>query len=119
VLGCSPALPDDERELFYFTGFTEGYSKGYVMAADNPKLWWITPDKIDKIAKTNTTVRDSYIPKGYWTMEDLANAHFSDGTPYNRRQKETILEGYNWGFYSGFRKGVDDFLEGKPPIHIR
>jgi len=117
IIGCAPSLPDDEKEVVYYMGFSEGYTNGYALVLKNPKtkVWWITPDMVDKDAKTNPSIREDYIPKGYWTHSDVAKAHFSDGTPFNEKQKKEFMEGYNWGFYSGFRKGADDCLEGRPP----
>ena len=117
LVGCAAGLPEDETFSWYAMGDMEGYQCGHWLAVtdkDYPALW-ITPDRVDKVQQLyETNIREVYIPKGYLTMEDFANAHFTDGTPYNNKQKEQALEGHNWGFYDGFCQGVDDGLHGRP-----
>ena len=116
LVGCA-GLPEDERFSWYAMGDMEGYQCGHWLAVtdkDYPALW-VTPDRVDKVQQLyKTNIREVYIPKGYLTMGDFANAHFTDGTPYNKKQKKQALEAHNWGFYDGFSQGVDDGLHGRP-----
>ena len=116
--GCTPDLPEETKETHYALAYETGYSWGYWLTAENKDrrdLFWTPPDKVDDAQKINpkVNIRDFYIPKGYWTMDDVANAHFPDGTPFNDKQKKQSMEANNWGFYDGFRQGVDDYLKGK------
>jgi len=118
MVGCSPDLPKDAEETFYALAYEAGYSWGYQLTAENKDrtdLFWTPPDKVDEAQKfnPNVNIRDFYIPKGYWTMEDVANARFSDGTPFNYKQKKQAMEANNWGFYDCFMQGCDDCLKGK------
>jgi len=113
------ALPEKEKEQFYSLGYDVGYGWGYRLIdedKDRFDLLWAPPDTVDVVQESNPqlNIRNFYIPKGYWTMEDAADAHFPDGTPFNEKQKEQAIEAYNWGFYDGFMQGSEDCLEGKP-----
>ena len=112
IVGCGvsePGLPDDEKMVWYVGGEMAGYSWGYYGAArENWPVYWLTPDDFSEAHK------QLYIPKGYLSAEDFADAHFTDGTPYNKKQKREAAEAHNWGFYWGFCDGVDDYLDGKP-----
>ena len=119
VMGCAPDLPQEENDAIFTCGYEDGYSWGYCLTAEDSHredLFWTPPDKVDDAQKFNSKVNilDYYIPKGYWTIDDVANTHFPDGTPFNDKQKKQWMEAYNWGFYSGFKQGCDDFIEGKP-----
>lgn len=117
--GCAPDLPKEEEKNFFTLAYDAGYSWGYLLTAENQKrtdVRLIPPDRVDAVQKLNPNlnVHDFYIPKGYWTLEDVANAHFPDGTPFNKKQKTQVMEAHNWGFYSGFMQGSKDYIEGKP-----
>jgi len=119
VMGCAPDLPKEEDDAIFTCGYEDGYSWGYWLTAEDSHrkdLFWTPPDKVDDAQKFNpkVNIRDYYIPKGYWTIDDVANTHFPDGTPFNDKQKKQWMEAYNWGFYSGFKQGCDDCIEGKP-----
>lgn len=119
VAGCAPDLPKEEEETFYALAFVTGYEWGYLLTAedkDRTDIFWTPPDSVDVAQEVNpqVNIRDFYIPKGYCTMEDVTNAHFPDGTPFNNKQKKQVMEANNWGFYDGFIQGCHDFLEGKP-----
>ena len=119
VVGCAADLPKEKQEELYALGYLDGYDWGYWLAAENKDrtdLFWTAPDKVDEVQKLypQVNIRDFYIPKGYWTIEDVANAHFPDGTPFNDKQKKQAVEAYNWGFYDGFFEGGHDYLDGKP-----
>ena len=106
-------------EMLYASAYMAGYSWGYELTAENKDrtdLFWTPPDKVAEAQKFNpqVNIRDFYIPKGYWTMEDVANAHFPDDTPFNDKQKKQAMEANNWGFYDGFIEGGHDYLDGKP-----
>jgi hypothetical protein len=116
LVGCVQDLPDVEKEQFNSLGFMEGYTCGYWAAAETSEIWWISPDRVEEIAKNNPKILDGYIPMGYFTMEDVSNAHFPDGTPYNEKQKKTAIKEYNWGFYEGFHKGCMDYLVRIPQL---
>ena len=123
TVGCAPDLPKEEEETFFALAYETGYGWGYWLTAENKDrtdIFWTPPDKVDDAQKFNPTVniRDFYIPKGYWTMEDVANTHFPDGTPFNDKQKKQAIEANNWGFYSGFMQGCKDCLEGKPDRYL-
>lgn len=119
MIGCAPDLPKEVEETFYALAYEAGYSWGYQLTAENKDrtdLFWASPDKVDDAQKLNPNVniRDFYIPKGYWAIEDVANACFPDGTPFNDKQKKQAMEANNWGFYDGFIQGSHDCLDGKP-----
>jgi len=123
VAGCAADLPKEEDETFFALAYETGYGWGYWLTAedkDRTDIFWTPPDKVDDAQKFNpqVNIREFYIPKGYWTIEDVANAHFPDGTPFNNKQKEQAMEANNWGFYSGFMQGCQDFLEGKPDRYL-
>ena len=123
VVGCAADLPKEEEETFSALAYETGYGWGYSLTAENKDrtdIFWAPPDAVDEAQKLNSQVniRDFYIPKGYWTMEDVANAHFPDGTPFNDKQKKQVIEANNWGFYSGFMQGSHDCLEGKPDRYL-
>lgn len=118
VAGCAPDLSKKDIEMFYASGYENGYDWGYWLTAedkDRTDLFWTPPDKVDEAQKFNpqVNIQDFYIPKGYWTIEDVANARFPDGTPFNDKQKKQAVEANNWGFYDGFSKGAHDYLDGK------
>ena len=118
-IGCAPDLPKEEGETFFALSNDVGYGWGYWLAdedKDRIDIFWTPPDRIDEAQKFNpkVNIRDFYIPKGYWTLEDVANAQFPDGTPFNDKQKKQAMEAYNLGFYSGFMQGSKDCVEGKP-----
>ena len=122
-IGCAPDLSEEINEQLFVMGNDVGYGWGYSLVAENEDrrdLFWTPPDKVDDAQKFNpkVNIRDFYIPKGYWTMDDVADSHYPDGTPFNDKQKKQAIEAYNWGFYSGFMKGCDDYREGKPPHDI-
>lgn len=124
VAGCSDNLPEKTEENFFALAYEAGYSWGYQLTEENKDredLFWTPPDKVDEAQKFNpkVNIRDYYIPKGYWTMGDVGNAQFLDGTPFNDKQKKQALEANNWGFYSGFMRGSKDYLEGKSPAYLR
>jgi len=117
-IGCAPDLPKEEEETFYALAYMTGYDWGYWLTAEDEfrtDLFWTPPDKFDEAQKFNpqVNIRDFYIPKGYWTMEDVADIQFPDGTPFNDKQKKQVMEANNWGFYDGFFEGVHDYLDGK------
>jgi len=119
VVGCAADLPKEVEETFFALAYEAGYSWGYELTAENKDrtdLFWTPPDKVDDAQKVNpqVNIRDYYIPKGYWTMNDITNARFPDGSPFNEKQKQQAMDANNWGFYSGFLQGCDDCLEGKP-----
>ena len=119
VIGCAPDLPKEENDAFFTCGYEDGHSWGYWLIAedkDRTDLWWTPPDRVDEAQKLHpgVNIRDFYIPKGYWTIDDVADIQFPDGTPFNDKQKKQVMEAYNWGFYSGFMQGCDDSIEGKP-----
>lgn len=123
ILGCAPDLPKEENDAIFTCGYEDGYSWGYWLTAeekDRTDLWWTPPDRVDEAQKlySKVNIRDFYIPKGYWTIDDVANTQFPDGTPFNDKQKEQWMEAYNWGFYSGFMQGCDDCIEGKPDHYL-
>lgn len=118
TVGCTPDLPEEEGGIFFALGNETGYGWGYWLTNENKErkdLFWTPPDKIDDAQKFNprVNIRDFYIPKGYWTMDDMGNTQFPDGTPFNEKQKKQAMEAYNWGFYSGFMQGSKDCIEGK------
>jgi hypothetical protein len=118
AIGCTPDLPKETEETFYTTAYQAGYSWGYQLTAENKDrkdLFWTPPDKVDVAQEVNPqiNIQDYYIPKGYWTTKDVANAQFPDGAPFNEMQKKQAIEANNWGFYDGFLQGVDDYLKGK------
>jgi len=118
-IGCAPDLPKEEEETLFALAYEVGYAWGYWLTAENKDrtdLFWTPPDKVDEVQKLypQVNIRDFYIPKGYWTLEDVANTHFPDGTPFNDKQKMQAVEAYNWGFYDGFFEGVHDYLDSKP-----
>jgi len=119
MIGCAPDLPKEVNDATFTSGYEDGYSLGYSLTVEDSHrkdLFWTPPDKVEEAQKFNPkiNIRDFYIPKGYLTMNDVASLHFPDGTPFNEKQKEQWAEAYNWGFYSGFRKGCDDYIKGKP-----
>ena len=123
VVGCAPDLPEKEKVQLFAIGNDVGYGWGYFLTAedkDRTDLFWTRPHAVEEAQKFNpkVNIRDFYIPKGYWTMEDVTNTHFPDGTPFNDKQKQQAMETYNWGFYTGFMDGSEDYLEGKPHRHI-
>ena len=99
-VACSPSLPEDEKEVWFNLGHFDGRSWGQAAADGNWKVYWISPDRVQEFH------RDSYIPKGYLPVEHFANARFSEGKPYNEKQKEQACEAYNWGFFYGFYHGA-------------
>jgi len=103
----APDLPQKDKDTFSLMGFEVGYSWGYWNPQDVP-VYWVTPDKYEPFH------RELYIPKGYWTTENVTNLHFPDGTPLNDKQKRQAMEAYNWMFYAGYCKGAQDRVEGKP-----
>ena len=122
-IGCASNLPEEINEQLFVMGNDVGYGWGYSLVAENEDrrdLFWTPPDKVDDAQKFNpkVNIRDFYIPKGYWTMNDVADSHYPDGTPFNDKQKKQAMEAYNWGFYSGFMQGCDDYREGKPDRSI-
>ncbi|MFC1962539.1 hypothetical protein ACFLWB_00860 [Chloroflexota bacterium] len=123
VIGCAPDLPKEVGGSIYALAYEAGYSWGYDLTAedrDRKDLLWTPPDKVDDAQKFNpkVNIRDFYIPKGYWTIDDVANARFPDGIPFNEKQKKRVMEANNWGFYAGFMQGVEEYLEGKPDRRI-
>ena len=81
-MGCAPDLPKEIEETFFALGYEAGYSWGYELTAekkDRTDLFWTPPDKVDYAQKLNPNVniRDFFIPKGYWTMEDGNSDSFS------------------------------------------
>ena len=123
IVGCAPDLPKEEEGTLYSLAYVTGYEWGYLLTAegkDRTDLFWTPPDSVDVAQEVNpqVNIRDFYIPKGYWTMEDVANTHFPDGTPFNDKQKKQAMEAYNWGFYNGFMQGCDDCIEGKPARYL-
>ncbi len=110
LLGCGLSeadLAEKDREFFSFMGFEVGYSWGYFHPTDAP-VDWVTPDRYEDFD------RELYVPKGYQTQDDWADARFPDGAPLNKKQKKQGMDSYNWGFYAGFRQGVDDNLHDRP-----
>ncbi|MCJ7655484.1 MAG: hypothetical protein MUO97_09365 [Dehalococcoidia bacterium] len=105
--GQATDLPQKDKDTFSLMGFEVGYSWGYWNPQDVP-VYWVTPDKYESFH------RQLYIPKGYWTMEDMANVNFPDGTPLNEKQKRQAMEAYNWMFYAGYCRGAQDSVQGKP-----
>ncbi|GAH65747.1 unnamed protein product, partial [marine sediment metagenome] len=92
-VSCAADLPKKEEETFFALAYETGYGWGYWLTAENKDrtdIFWTPPDKVDEAQKLNpqVNIRDFYIPKGYWTMGDVANAHFPDGTPFNDKQKK-------------------------------
>lgn len=123
VVSCAPDLPEEEEETLFALAHEAGYGWGYQLTAENKDrtdIFWTPPDKVDKVQKLypKVNILDFYIPKGYWKIEDVANAQFPDGTPFNNKQKEQAIEANNWGFYSGFLQGSHDCLEGKPDRYL-
>ena len=121
TIGCTADLPEDEQTVWFNSGNMDGYSWGYWLTFEDPNcpILWTPPDRLDEAQKFHgENVQKVYIPKGYLTMEDFANTHFPDGTPFNEKQKEQAMEAYNWGFYSGFLQGSNDCLEGKPDRYL-
>ena len=119
VAGCAPILPEEVEERFFSLAYQAGYSWGCRLTAedrDRIDLFLTPPDQVDDAQKFNpqVNIRDVYIPKGYWTLEDVADAQFPDGTTFNDKQKKKAMEVNNWGFYVGFMQGRRDCLEGKP-----
>ncbi|MBI2328551.1 MAG: hypothetical protein HYU85_02780 [Chloroflexi bacterium] len=124
VVGCAPDLPKEIYDQLFIIGNDKGYGWGYWLTAEAEKQGileafitnLIPPDIVDEAQKLNpkVNIRDFYTPKGYWTMEDVADTHLPDGTPFNDKQKKQAMEAYNWGFYTGFMDGSKDYLEGKP-----
>ena len=118
IAGCSADLPKEEGQAFIIRGFSEGYSQGYSLMAEGKnksELFLTPPDQVDDAQKSNpmVNIQDHYIPKGYWTLDDVADSRFPDGTPFNKKQKEQAIRAYNWAYYSGFIKACDDYVEGK------
>jgi len=118
VMGCAADLPKEIYDKLFVMGNDVGYGWGYWLIFENKDrtdLFWTPPDKVDDAQKFNpkVNIRDFYIPKGYWTIKDVANAHLEDGTPMNDKQKRQSMEVYNWGFYTGFMDGSKDSVEGK------
>jgi hypothetical protein len=111
-------LSENERSEWYSSGAEAGYSWGYWLTFEDPNglILWTPPDKVNAVQKyyPGANIRDAYIPKGYLTESDVADAHFTDGTPYNSKQRRQATEAYNLGFYDGFCLGSDDCLSGKP-----
>lgn len=97
---CSPGLPKEEEQVWFNLGHFDGRSWGDSAAAGNWKVFWVSPDKVQDFQ------RNDYIPKGYLPVDDFATAHFTDGTPYNGKQKKQACEAYNWGFFYGFYRGA-------------
>lgn len=123
IVGCAPDLPKEEEGTLYALAYVTGYEWGYLLTAedkDRTDLFWTPPDRVDEAQKLypEVNIRDFYIPKGYWTIEDVANVHFPDGTPFNDKQKKQAMEANNWGFYDGFLQGCHDCLEGKPARYL-
>lgn len=123
VAGCAPDLPKEEGETFFAVGNYDGYSWGYWLVFENEDrtdIFWTPPDRVDKVQELcpHINITEVYIPKGYWTIKDVANTSFPDGTPFNDKQKKQAVEEYNWGFYSGFLQGSKDCLEGKPDRYL-
>lgn len=123
VIGCAPDLPEEEGDRIYALAFEAGYSWGYDLTAedrDRKDLLLTPPDKVDEAQGFNpeVNIRDFYIPKGYWTIDDLANARSPDGIPFNEKQKKQVMEANNWGFFTGFMLGAEEYLEGKPDRRI-
>ncbi len=123
-IGCAPDLPKEIYDQLFVMGNDNGYGWGYWLTAEAEKQGileafitnLIPPDIVDEVQKLNpkVNIRDFYTPKGYWTMEDVADTHLPDGTPFNDKQKKQAMEAYNWGFYTGFMDGSEDALKGKP-----
>ena len=124
TVGCAPDLPEEIYDHLFILGDDKGYGWGYWLTAEAEKQGshmaliadLIPPDKVDEAQKLNpeVNVRDFYTPKGYWTLEDVADTHLPDGTPFNDKQKKQAMEAYNWGFYNGFMDGSEDALKDKP-----
>ena len=110
TISCTAFAPDlsqKDKDTFSFMGFEVGYSWGYWNSLNAP-VYWVTPDKYEPFH------RKFYIPKGYWTMEDVADTHFPDGTLFNEKQRRQAMEAYNWMFYAGYCRGAQDRVQGKP-----
>ena len=123
MVGCAPDLPKEIHDQLFFMGNDVGHGWGYWLIDEDKNrtdIFWTRPHAVDEAQKFNpkVNIRDFYIPKGYWTMEDAAEAHLPDGTPLNDKQKRQAIEAYNWGFYTGFLDGSKDCLEGKPHRRI-
>jgi len=124
TVGCAPDLPKEIYNQLFILGDDKGYGWGYWLTFEAEQQGshialiadLIPPDKVDEVQKLNpeVNIRDIYTPKGYWTMEDVANMHLPDGTPLNDKQKKQAMEAYNWGFYTGFMDGSEDALKGEP-----
>jgi hypothetical protein len=120
LLRCdiSPDLSKKEKDTFYAFAFETGYSWGYQLIYENRghDVFWTPPNRVTEAQKLNSqiNIRDYYIPKGYWTKDDIAPMHFPDGTPFNNKQKQQVMDVNNWGFYDGFMAGSDDCLKHKP-----
>lgn len=99
-VACSAGLPRDEEEEWYTMGYSEGVSQGRVAEIVNANVFLVEP------GRTEDFQMDFYIPKGYLSVETLADAHFTNGPPYNEKQKKQACEAYNWGFYAGFYYGA-------------
>ena len=119
IVGCASDLPNEIYNQLFILGNDKGYGWGYGLTTedkDRTDIFWTRPHAVDEAQKFNpkVNIRDFYIPKGYWTMEDVANTHLPDGTPFNDKQKKQAMEAYNLGFYTGFMDGSEDTLKGKP-----
>ena len=97
---CSADLPEEEKETWFNLGNFDGRSWGSAAERGNWKVYWVSPDRVQDFQ------RDFYIPKGYLAVDYFATAHFTDGTPYNDKQKREACEAYNWGFFYGFYEGA-------------
>jgi len=122
-VGCAPDLPKEENDTFFALAYQTGYSWGYWLTVEDKHrtdIFWTPPDRVDEAQELypQLNIRDFYIPKGYWTIDDVANAQFPDGTPFNDKQKKQLMEANNWGFYSGFMQGSKDCVEGKPDRYL-
>ncbi len=119
ALDCQADLPDDIYDDVYYLGYDTGYGWGYYLILedeDRTDIFWTRPHAVEAAQEYNPelVIRDYSIPKGYWTTADLKEAHLPDGTPFNKKQKEQVMEAYNWGFYLGFMDGGNDCLAGEP-----
>ena len=92
--GCTANLPEDEKASWYAMGDVEGFKDGHWLA----------------VVASEVDIKETYIPKGYLSIEDFSDTHFADGTPFNEKQKEQAIKAYNWGFYDGFCRAVDEVL---------
>lgn len=89
TVGCdAPDLPKEMYDQLFIVGNDKGYGWGYWLAFEAEGQGThialiadlIPPDRVDEFQKLNpeVNIRDFYTPKGYWTLEDVANMHLPD-----------------------------------------